>query len=280
MDKILEPAFVYAVVIPIALSLTFAILSRLIPEKDRPPLENYDLDFIRKKFKLIETLFNISFFTITPVIVLILTKVMISVQQRYLANHLENALFRSGVHWGAFATPSIFLSLLIYGVIGDFIFQFLGRRKADTDEEWRVFYFDMNRRQAGGKEIDTNKVAILFSVFAIPLFIATFFLGVLNYSAITEENLIYNKYFSLTDQKYSYSQVNKILYIDKFQNKQSGEIEPTSPYYAILMNDGFRWITLNLDISRTPEERKIIDFISEKSGVEIVSGVHNIDDKL
>ena len=92
--------------------------------------------------------------------------------------------------------------------------------------------------------------------------------------------LIYNGYFDIKERNYPFNNVSKIIFIDKFKNKLSGDIESTSTYYVVLMKDGFRWNTLNLTINNTPKETEILNRISQQAGVQIKNGIHNVDDIL
>lgn len=257
----------------------FVIAAKLLPAKSPPPLENLNLDEIRKKFRRFELFSGLVFFVITPIITFLLTKGMLIIQQLYL-NAEVGTHFVIGVTAWAFVVPAMFMGMLIYGIALDYVGNFVGKIIAASEEEYKAFIYDWNKRLAFGKDIDNKKLSLLFTLFVVPLFLGMFYLGINNYTKITENSLIHNGYFQIQEKQYPFNDVAKILYITKFRNRQSGEIEQTSFYYAVLMNDGFRWTTLNLSINKTPKETEIIDFISEKSNIPIKEGSHNVDDKL
>jgi hypothetical protein len=258
----------------------FIIAAKLLPEKSPPPVENLNLLEIRKKNSKLELLSGLGFFVITPIVAFLLTKGMVVVQSIYLNTNEIGTHYVIGVTWWAFAVPAMFMAMLIYGIALDYIGLLVGKIMFRNDEEYRVFMYDWNKRLAFGNDIDNKKLSLISTLFVVPLFLIMCYLGIDNYTKITDTHLINNGYFALLEKQYPYSDVSKILNITKFKNAQSGELEQTSSYYSVLMKNGHDWDTLNLSINKSPTETEIIKFISQKSGIPITEGIHNIDDKL
>lgn len=257
---------------------TFLALSKLIPAKNKPPLEKYDLSLIRRKYRSIESILYLSFFVLTPALVYLLTLICTNLQRIYLNSKLENVEYIFFVSPWAFTIPLIFLSLIIFGALSDKVMHAIGLQIGHNEEEWQVFYYDMNQRQSYGREIDDRKMTKYFSwvtlIFTIPALILAFD----NYSYITTKSIVTNSYFSFTEKSITFSDIQKILHITRFKNKVSKQIEKTSSHYSVIAKDNQIWDTLNLTINHTPQEEEVVNYISQKSKVPITSGVHNIDD--
>lgn len=264
----------------VATWFVFILVAKLLPGKDLILMENINIVEIRKKYRKFELLSGLGFFIITPLLTYLLTRGMTLSQRIYLNIHSVGARFIFGVTASAFIVPAIFLAILLYGIILDFVGFFMSKYLFKNTEEFKIFYYDWNKRLAFGKNIDNKKLSLIITVIAIPLLLILFYLGVDNYTKLTDDSIIYNGYFSFTEKQYPYSNIEKIIFITKYKNAQSGKIVSTSPNYSVVMKDGEIWNTINLSINRLPQEIEIINFISQKSGVSVLEGVHNIDDKI
>lgn len=260
--------------------VTFVLAAKLLPEKTPSPIETADLCEIRKRYRKFELLSGFGFFVITPIITYLLTQEMVAIQSIFLNASATGTQYVIGITKWAFMVPALFMSILLYGIVLDYIGYLVGKVIYKDEEEYGIFYSDWNKRLAFGNDINNKKLSLILTLFIVPLFLVMFFLGIDNYTIITNTEIIDNNYFSIHEKRYKYSDISKILYITRFKNKQSGEIERTSFYYSVIMKDGHDWDTLNLTINNSPKEKEILNFISQKSGLPIIDGIHNIDDKL
>jgi hypothetical protein len=256
----------------------FIIASKLLPPRNKPLLEKYNIVEIRNKYKKIEWFFNILILLLAVLLIFLFSKSFASLQLTLLKSQQGDSLYIIPVTIAAFVVPSIFLGIIVAGLIGDYILLLIKILIKADQNEWAVFLYDMNKRQAFGNEIDNNKLSNIVMIVLVPLSLIMIFLALNTYTIITDNYLIDNSYLSLSEKKYPYTEVSKILHTTKFKNKLSQAIEDTEPSYTVIMNNGYEWNTLNATIHNTQTEIEIINLISQKSGIQINEGVHNIDD--
>lgn len=200
------------------------------------------------------------FFVLTPLFTFLITKASLMGQQIFLNSISNRAIYTTGVSWGAFLVPSLFLSLIIFGVVINVFIEIVGRVIVPNRDEWKVYMNNFNLASSGGMNMDQKKIFILMSVVIVPLSLLAFALAVRNYAQFGNDDVFYNGYFDVRGKHYPYSDVSKIYSVDSSSN---------GLYYSIVFNNGFNLKTLNLNVSQTPLELEIINLVSQKSGLPI-----------
>lgn len=256
----------------------FFLSSKLLPPGNKPLLESYNVAEIRKKYAKVEWYSNILLLLITVLLIILFSNGFAWLQRILLESQESGSRYLIPISIAAFVVPSIFLGIFTSGVIGEYVLLLFQKIQKFNQDEWDVFVYDMNKRQAFGNVIDNHKLSVIVMSVLVPLSLVMIFLALNTYTIITDNYLIDNTYLRLQEVKYPYTQVAKILYITKYQNRQSREIEDTTPHYSVVMKDGYVWSTVNASVHDTPTEVDIVNFISQKTGIQIQNGIHNIDD--
>ncbi len=264
---------------PIFIALTGLVFDWASKKDSQKLLEkNIDIKQVREKFKNFKIFITIGFFTILPLFVLTLTWGMQAVQNYYLELISADAAYSIGASSSIFGIPAMFMAILCYAYLVDLIGYSVSNSIFHSKAEYLIFRDDMSRNNSiNQKELDQRKLKIISSLVILPLFFIAFYLGVNTYTKVTNDHLINKEYFSLSEDSYSYNDVNNIYYFTKFKNLQTGEIEKQDPYYFVIMKNGYKWSTLNLVINGNPKELDVINFISNKSGVKIIHKTENVD---
>ena len=156
--------------------------------------------------------------------------------------------------------PSLFLGLVIFGVVINIFVELAGRLAVPNREEWRAYLEAFNLASSGGMNMDQKKIFILMSSIIVPLTFLAYALAVRNYAQFGSDGIFYNGYLELRGKNYAYSDVDKIYSVNSASN---------GLYYSVVFKDGFNLTTQNLDITQTPRELEIIQLVSQKSGLPI-----------
>jgi hypothetical protein len=250
-----------------------------LPAKDIPQADEATLQAAAKKHGKVVFYTGASMFLFVPILTFLLTKLLGSFQQLVLRSQLPNTQYLIGISIWAFAIPSLFLAIFIFGIIGIYFINWYKDFKHADQNEWNMAMYYINKQSTGGTNLDTNKLALILAIVGLPIIFIAIFFGMNTYTIFTNSEMTDNSYFSSRPKTYSYNQISKVLHLGQYKNRQTGEIESTSPSYAILMSNGYKWSTLNTEINNTEKETELINFVSQQSGQPITEGVHNVDDK-
>ncbi|GEM_PF-2847826 len=266
-------------IVPIGILIFWTIAAIIFPGKKPPKMENIDIIALRKGFKWFEIFSYLGFFILTPIFAFLITYFLYTIYQFYLSSISNNtdAILTIGTTIWLFVIPAIFAGIFLYGFLLEICGKLFQKAIGASNEEYATFRYDWNRRAAGGKIIDSNKLTATMIFLLSPLMLwLLIYCGFGSYTKITNNAVIETSMFK--EKIYEYGDITKILKITSFKNQKTEEIEPTRTYYAVVKNNGNRWITLNLSINNTQKEKEIINLISQKSNIPIQEGIHNVDD--
>lgn len=258
--------------------LVFYLAAKFLPNKNPPQADQATVEAAGKKYGKVYFYFMSSIFFITPILVYLISKACYEVQRYILLTKTPGNVYIIGITIWAFLLPALFLGLFIWAILISYLLALYAKITKADPKEWDLAVYYQTKTSALGYDIDFNKLISIFAVVLIPISLSAIFLGMDNYTKITDKGITYNGYFDLKERRFSYKDINRIVYISKFRNRQTGQIESASPYFAVITKGGFKWDTLNSEINQTAKESEIISYISQKSGVTITSGTHNIDD--
>lgn len=258
--------------------LFFIGAAKFLPNKKPPVIDNATLEALGKKYGKIYFYIGCSIFAVTPILVFIISKLLYELQQYLLQNQIQSNEYVIGITIWAYVVPAIFIGILLWKLLASYFLSLYGKLIGADPREWDLAMYYMDKQSAMGHDIDMNKLMYIMAAIIVPISLIAFYLAMDNYSKITDKGIAYNGYFDLKEKYYPYSEVTKILNINQFKNAQSGQIESTSPSYKVITKNGFKWSTLNTEINNTDKEIEIVNYISQKSGVPITTGVHNIED--
>lgn len=278
----LSGSIIYYALIGLLSSYLFLLFARfaskIFKPKSVPNLEGYDLQQLVNKYRTVTILSGTSFLWLAPLLIFLVTKVSYAIGGMYLEKFRVGSVFLIQYSIWAYIVPAIFLGMLLWAASTDLIMDIYKYAKKINDEEWDVYVYKLNRDSWGGKDIDNKTISIIATVFILCTTLPAFFLAINTYTRITPQSIYVNNYFSLTEKSYSYSDINKILFVDSFKNNQNGKVESTSSSYEVLFNNGDVWDTLNLSINKKPIEAEVVQYISSRSGKTPTRGIHNVDD--
>ncbi len=267
-------------VIPLTLIILYLIivlLSRLIPPVEKPDFSKVNLPAVKNKFRWFNFIYSTVFIIMTLIISVLVSRNLMALRHEII-NKMPGVIYYDtlpGAFFGIFTF--IIGGFLVAGFLSPLV-DFMGRKIAGSSNEWRAFFYEWNKKWSYGYEIDPKKSNIFMIIFfVIPSSIMLYF-GFNAHTILTPQGFYQRKIFSVSERYYPLGVLNKIMYIKSFKNRQSGQVEKTSPYYVLSMKDGSR-IFLSLSNSKnTSELVKSIDFISRSSGLPVKEHVHNMDD--
>lgn len=235
------------------------LLSKLFP--GRPPQTLKPVETLNKKrFNKLMSSALIFLIVLIPLVTFLLIVLSVFVQRLFLDSISDRGTYTIGVVWYVFIAPALFLSLLISGSVIEAAINSIGRVTIPNRKEWKVYMDNFELASAGGHSINQKKVFLLMAVFIIPLALLWTFMGIRNYAQFSSDGLYHRGFLSLKEKYYPYNQLTKINY----QNTN-----PNGTYYELLLKDGSELNTLNLTVNKTPKEREVIDWVSQKSSIPI-----------
>lgn len=252
--------------------LFLRITEKFFPAKERPPLEKYNLEELRRKFRVFGWFCIPSGILSMFLFTFLLTVAAYHFQQFFLGTKEAMGIYVVGSSLATLVLPALFLGIFVAGIVFEYILKIIGPRISGSKEEWEVYYYDLNMRHARGREIDRKKLSKILILIFVPLSLLGLFFGIDQYTVVTQEGFLHNGYFDLREKRSYYGDVEKILYI-KIEDKHTGIFKPEDSYYKVIMKNGFMWSTLNLDITNTPKEKEIIELISAKAHIPIVEEI-------
>jgi hypothetical protein len=262
------------------LKVVFSVLAYFFPPREKPPLDNYDIELVRKKFLSVERKLILYLFTLTPILIAILFLFFSKLQEWYLVLSQGESIHIEGVSSAAFFLPALFTGLLLSGLIITRLVKYHAKRLSSDESEFEVFYYDLNVRHSLGNEVSNLGVYVVVLIPTILSLLIILPLGLRNYTKFDDNGITYSRFFSLREERFSHQDIERIIYITSFKNLQTEMIEQTRPYYLVIMNDGTRWNTLNLQSNGAVKELELIRMLSDKSGAPIETGVKNVNDVL
>lgn len=255
----------------------FVLIARFFPKSIHPDTDLPNLERAGQKYKNIYYLIGSSMLLSIPGFATLFTILFKALQNFSLQADPQQYMYVLPVSVLAFVLPAAFLGV----IAGYFFFVYLltlYARVGHVDrQEWDWAMYYLNNRTPYG-DIDGNKLMLILAILLVPFCLLGLFLASNTYTKISNTQIIDNGYLSIQEKTYAFTDINKILHITQYKNKQTGEIEKTNPHYTVVMEDGFGWSSLNISTDSNNTEKEIIDFISQKSGVAITDGVHNVDD--
>ncbi|MFC1592573.1 hypothetical protein ACFL4C_00990 [Candidatus Omnitrophota bacterium] len=217
-----------------------AIIAKFLPAKEKPHLYNFNIEKLKAKFKKLEFFTILSILISTAILIFIITKSMVILQSLFLNNKEVGAVYAVGLQWQAFVFPAVFISLMISGVIVGYFNELIGKRMSNGVEEWGAYIYDFQKRMSYGYEIDHKKLWRFLIIFVLLPAIAISYLELNYHLIITPSNISYHGIFSLKETNYSFNDIKKIVFTDRFKNRISGKIEREKPCYTIIMKEGFK----------------------------------------
>lgn len=239
--------------------------------------EKFDLRELLEKFKTFERVYQL-FLGVTIIGALLVICFYFPVlQKKIVEGGNQDIVYYTGVPWFGFLVPGFFVGLIIPGYVVEYIAIIVGRKCADSFEEFDAYYSNLQKRWGGGKEYNMEQVNA-FALIIAAVSVIALLNCCNNYFYVTDSQIVHRRYLSLRENKFSYSAVKKILLIKRYQNRLTGALAQAEPCYSIVVNDGYKIETLNFGINGTFEEKNMANYISEKSGVSIREGVRNVDD--
>jgi hypothetical protein len=253
--------------------------SRICKPQSKPDLTKYDEEILKRKHNGVAAFALSSFFWLLPILIYTTVQFFSVIGTLYATKYATGAVFFIPDTIREYWVPAIFLGLLLWGASTEIIFDLYRISNRINPEEWRAYRFILERSAWGGYEIDNKILSAVFAVIVLAGTLPAFFLAMDSYTRITDSAIVINSYLSLREKTSRFSDVKKILLINRYRNAVSGAVEPTSRYYSVVFADGSTWDTLNLSIGNSPKEEAVIEYIASKSGVPVVLGIHNIDDK-
>jgi len=240
---------------------------------------------IRKKYG-----FLLLLTTLLPIILLVLTTWGVG-EMLFYSQHLiysDQNYIRTSLP--TFLIPSLFLGFAFSFYTGRLLYKFVKKLSWVNINEFNYLNTEVVKRHI---EIETyeeftnnnvskflkdwEKIEKPFCFCLIIISLILIFLGINSYSKITNEGIVQNAYFSIEEKLLPYNEIIKILYVKQFQEGISGEIKFTSPEYIVVMRNGYNWATLNTEFNGTEREKKIMEYISQKSNIPITPGIYNVD---
>jgi hypothetical protein len=271
---------VYGIFLFLLFYLFVTLASKILYPRIKPPVEKYNLNEVRERYRKAETLSALSFFIVTPILTFLLIKGFYTVYQTHIEIYKTGSVYLLPYTIAVFVLPSVFLAILLVVLSSDLISNAYRKIKRFGDEEYKVYLYDLYTRQLFGKEFDYRVYKVLYIVVVSVVFIISapaVFLAFDYYTRITSTSIYTNDYLSIGEKAHSFTDVSKILWINTLKNKQTGGIEPTSSYYEVIFKDGYSWNTLNLPINKYPLEREVVEYISSKSNIPVKSETHGVD---
>ncbi|MDP2692314.1 MAG: hypothetical protein Q8O88_01580 [bacterium] len=181
--------------------------------------------------------------------------------QQIILNLIFNPLYTIIFDKSALAVPMTFLLMILLIFPLTSLERFVASLYGISKEQIAV-----NDKVASSKYANVD---ILKFVTPLIIFFIFVFLSILNtYTIITPEGIINKRLFSIQSKAYGFSDISRIVYIDKYLN-ENNKLVLLDPRFGLFLKDGSCVSTKETTISNTPIEREYINYISKRTGLSV-----------
>ena len=252
-------SYIAPIISSIILLIVFKLLAKLFPSDHSSYNSNKSFYELEKKYNKIKNLMVLGYIILSVGFTFSVYFGFTEISNKMLANNLDSIILVAPekVAW--------ILSAMFTGMLCASICIFL-ISMVKLEENWYEFLAFLNmfyNQKFNFNYIKISRYLFVFLVIIIGIFNTMLFDC---YTSFEKNNIKINEILSFGAETYRYNQVKEIRSIEKFK-APNGNIKNVA-YFTIIYDDGYKWSSRNKGLKDEAQNEKIINLVSNKSGIK------------